>query len=68
MLVDSSNRVQKRTVQIGVATANRVEILGGINQGDLVIVANLASFHQGEVVAPKRTSMGMPNSANGEEQ
>jgi hypothetical protein len=68
MLVDSSNRVQKRAVQIGVATANRVEILGGITQGDLVIVANLASFHRGEVVAPKRTSMGMPNSANGEEQ
>ena len=68
LLVDSSNHVQKRAVQIGVATSNRVEILGGINQGDLVIVANLASFQQGELVNPKRTSMGMSTSSNGEEQ
>jgi len=68
MLVDSANRVQKRQVQIGVSTANRVEILGGLRQGDLVIVANLSSFQQGEVVEPKRTSMGMANTENGEEQ
>jgi RND family efflux transporter MFP subunit len=68
MLVDSSNHVQKRAVQIGVATPNRVEILGGVNQGDLVIVANLASFQPGELVEPKRTSMGISNSSNGEEQ
>ncbi len=68
LLVDSSNRVQQRAVQIGVATATHVEILGGIHQGDLVIVANLASFQSGEVITPKRTSMGMSNFSNGEEQ
>ncbi len=68
MLVDSSNRVQKRAVQVGVSTANRTEILSGLNAGDRVIVANLASFQQGELVEPKRSSLGTTDSANGEEQ
>jgi RND family efflux transporter MFP subunit len=68
MLVDPSKHVQKRTVQIGVSTANRVEILAGLQPGDLVIVANLSSFQQGEVVSPKRSSMDSTKSENGEEQ
>ncbi|HEV2644975.1 MAG TPA: efflux RND transporter periplasmic adaptor subunit [Acidobacteriaceae bacterium] len=68
MLVDQSKQVQKRLVKIGVSTANNVEILEGLRQGDLVIVANLSSFQQGEVVEPKRSSLNMANSGNGEEQ
>jgi RND family efflux transporter MFP subunit len=68
MLVNSVNRVEKRNVQVGVSTANRVEILGGLNQGDRVIVANLASFLPGEVVTPKRTAMGEADSSTGEDQ
>jgi RND family efflux transporter MFP subunit len=68
MMVDSANHVQKRVVQVGVSTANRVEILGGLNAGDRVIVANLATFQQGELVEPKRSSTGTISSANGEEQ
>jgi RND family efflux transporter MFP subunit len=68
MLVDGTNRVEKRSVQIGVSTANRIEILSGVNQGEKVIVANLASFTPGEVVAPKITAMGQANSSTGEDQ
>jgi RND family efflux transporter MFP subunit len=68
MLVDQSKQVQKRLVKIGVSTANNVEILEGLQQGDLVIVANLSSFQQGEQVKPKRSSIGMAKSGSGEEQ
>jgi RND family efflux transporter MFP subunit len=68
MVVNNSNRVEKRPVQIGVSTANRVEILNGVKQGDVVIVANLASFLPGEVVTPKRTAMGEANSSAAEDQ
>ena len=67
MTVDGSNHVQKRSVQIGISTANRTEILSGLNLGDKVIVANLATFQPGEAVAPKRSIMGDTN-ASGEDQ
>jgi RND family efflux transporter MFP subunit len=65
MLVDSSNKVEKRAVRIGVSTANRVEILSGVNAGDKVIVANLSTFQPGETVTPKLSSMA---NSNGEAQ
>jgi len=67
MTVDGSNHVQKRSVQIGISTANRTEILSGLNVGDKVIVANLATFQPGEAVTPKRSIMGDTN-ASGEDQ
>ncbi len=67
MTVDGSNHVQKRSVQIGISTANRTEILSGLNLGDKVIVANLATFQPGEAVTPKRSIMGDTN-ASGEDQ
>ncbi|HEY0795179.1 MAG TPA: efflux RND transporter periplasmic adaptor subunit [Acidisarcina sp.] len=67
MLVDSANKVEKRAVRIGVLTANRIEILSGLNVGDKVIVANLGAFSEGENVTPKRSSIGDLKSS-GEDQ
>jgi multidrug efflux pump subunit AcrA (membrane-fusion protein) len=67
MMVDSSNRVQRRQVQVGVATANRIEILSGLQQGDKIIVANLGTFQSNEAVTPKLSSM-VDADANGEAQ
>jgi RND family efflux transporter MFP subunit len=68
MLVDSANKVEKRTVQIGVSTANRTEIRSGLQEGDKVIVANLANFPPGEVVTPKVSAIGDTSGAAGEDQ
>ena len=57
MVLDRQNRVEKRIVKTGVATATRVEILSGLNDGEQVIVANQSSFQPGEVVTPKRSTM-----------
>ena len=57
MLVDASNHVQKRAVQVGISTANRTEVLSGLNPGDKVITANLSSYQAGEHVQPKLDAM-----------
>lgn len=66
MLVNSANKVEKRLIRIGVATATRVEVLSGLEDGDQVIVANLATFQPGESVQPKQSTMD--NLKSGEEQ
>lgn len=68
MVVNSSDRVEKRAVQIGVTTANRVEILSGVREGEMVVAANLASFLPGEVVTPKQTAMAAAGSSTTEER
>jgi RND family efflux transporter MFP subunit len=57
LVVDASNHVQERTVQIGVEDATRMEILGGVSEGERVIAGNLAAYHAGEAVQPKPSRM-----------
>lgn len=57
LIVNAQNRVEKRTVVTGISTANRVEILSGLADGEQVIVANQASFQPGELVTPKLSAM-----------
>jgi RND family efflux transporter MFP subunit len=63
LVVNAQNRVEKRIVQTGVATADRVEILSGLRDGEQVIVANQSSFQPGELVTPKRSAMVEANAA-----
>lgn len=56
LLVDPANKIQKKTVRLGVSTPSRVEILSGLNPGDRIIALNLASHQPGEVVTPKPTT------------
>jgi hypothetical protein len=44
-------------VQVGISTANKIEILSGLQAGDKVISANLSSFEAGELVQPKTDTM-----------
>ena len=53
LVVDSTGHVQKRGVQIGITTANRVEITSGLKEGEQVIAANLGSYTNGQKVTPK---------------
>jgi RND family efflux transporter MFP subunit len=57
LVVDASNHVQERTVQIGVEDATRAEILGGVSEGERVIAGNLAAYHAGEAVQPRPSRM-----------
>ncbi len=56
LVVNKSNRVEKRIVKIGVSTANLVGILIGLSDGDQVIAANLGTLSAGRTseAAPQR--------------
>jgi RND family efflux transporter MFP subunit len=56
MLVDSSNRVLRRSVVLGTAGANEQEITGGLSAGDRVIIGELSTLQPGEKVTPQEAS------------
>jgi RND family efflux transporter MFP subunit len=56
MLVDSSNRVLRRSVVLGIAGANEQEITGGLSDGDRVIIGELSTLQPGEKVTPQDAS------------
>ena len=56
LVLDAQNRVQSRDVQVGVESSNDVEILGGLNEGERVIVGNLGSYQPGQTVRPKASA------------
>jgi RND family efflux transporter MFP subunit len=67
LVVDPQNKVQSREVQVGVQSSNMVEILGGLNQGERVIVGNLGAYQPGEIVRPKNAvSTAAPSASNGD--
>ncbi len=55
LVVDDQDRVQPRDVQLGVESSKDVEILGGLKEGEKVIIGNLASYQPGELVRPKES-------------
>lgn len=51
-VLDSDNRVQIRTVQVGIEGSRLAAIASGINPGDRVIMAAQAKYAEGEKVTP----------------
>jgi multidrug efflux pump subunit AcrA (membrane-fusion protein) len=49
--------VEKRAVQVGISTANRTQILSGLEPGDRIIATNLSSYQPGELVQPRLDTM-----------
>jgi len=57
MLVTPDEKVEVRKVSLGLETANLVEVLSGLREGDLVVIGSRASLQAGQPVKPKVTSM-----------
>ncbi len=66
LVLDAQNRVQLRDVQVGVESSNDVEILGGLNEGERVLVGNLGSYQPGEVVRPKAGALNGASTSGAE--
>jgi len=64
LVVNAQSRVEKRMVQTGIATANRIEVLSGLREGEQVIVANQSSFQPSELVTAKLSAMTASGAAN----
>jgi RND family efflux transporter MFP subunit len=53
LVVNSNNRIEPRTVTLGLQTSTQVEILSGLRESELVVFGEQAQFQQGELVSPK---------------
>jgi RND family efflux transporter MFP subunit len=53
LLVDSTGRVRKRPIVLGISGANEQEVTAGLSLGDQVIVGGLGTLQEGEKVKPQ---------------
>jgi RND family efflux transporter MFP subunit len=61
MLVDSSNRVEKRPVALGISSANSQEIASGLRPGDRVIIGGQSELQPGQKVTPQPVKSDLAN-------
>ena len=57
MVVTASNHVETRKISLGLETAQSVEVLSGLNEGDMVVLSGRSGLEGGEEVRPKVTTM-----------
>jgi RND family efflux transporter MFP subunit len=61
MLVDSSNRVEKRSVVLGIGSANSQEITSGLQPGDRIIIGGQSELQPGQKVTPQPAKSDLEN-------
>ena len=57
MVVTPNDRVEVRKVELGLETANKVEVRSGLSEGDLVVLSGRTGLQPGQEVRPKITAM-----------
>jgi RND family efflux transporter MFP subunit len=57
MVVTPNNRIEVRTLAIGLESPDKVEVKSGLNDGDLVVIAGRGGLQAGDEVKPKITAM-----------
>jgi RND family efflux transporter MFP subunit len=57
LLIDKNNKLEERPVKIGVEAPDQVEILSGLEEGDLVVIGNRSQLQPGMAVQPKVISI-----------
>lgn len=55
LVVNSQSVVEERQVKLGQEDSTRIEVLGGLAEGESVITGNLGEFRAGQKVLPKET-------------
>jgi RND family efflux transporter MFP subunit len=58
LLVNGENRLEKRTIKLGLRTATQFEVLLGLEQGDTVIFGEQGQYKVGQLVKPKMIQPG----------
>jgi RND family efflux transporter MFP subunit len=53
LLVNSSNKIEKREVTLGLQTATEAEIVAGLQPNDMVVYGTQSQFKPGQLVSPK---------------
>lgn len=68
MLVDGNDRVEKRSVVLGIAGSNNQEIASGLQAGDRVIIGGLSALQPGQHVAPQAASNNLTEFQSGNQK
>lgn len=53
LVVDHSNRIEKRAVTTGLESASEVEVISGLEENDVVVFGEQSQFKAGQLVSPK---------------
>jgi len=53
LVVTSANRIEKRTVTLGLQTASEYEVTAGLKENDRVVFGEQSQYKEGELVSPK---------------
>ena len=67
LIVSDENRVVARDIRTGLEDPNSIEVVSGLKEGDRVIVANLGSYQNGEVVNPRLSAFTGASADGGKE-
>ena len=57
MVVTPNNRIEVRKIALGLETADKIEVLSGLNEGDMVVISGRAGLQPGQEVQPKVTEI-----------
>jgi RND family efflux transporter MFP subunit len=60
LVVQRDGVLRQRTVVLGTESANSIEVLSGISEGDQVVIGHASDFQPGERVVPKLISQSAP--------
>lgn len=61
-VVDPSDKVEDRTVGLGVETPADIEVVSGLKEGELVVVGDRSALRAGETVRPREVQLLQYNS------
>jgi len=56
LVVNDGNRVEERTVGLGVQTATQVEITSGLRENDTVVFGSQGQYQTGQLITPKEVN------------
>ncbi|HTV76085.1 MAG TPA: efflux RND transporter periplasmic adaptor subunit [Candidatus Baltobacteraceae bacterium] len=59
LVVNQENQIEERTVELGLETPDKYEVLSGLREGDLVVIGGRSRFQAGEKVEPKLIQLSM---------
>lgn len=53
LVVDKSNRIEKRAVTLGMQSASNDEVVSGLRENETVIFGSQGQYQEGQIVSPK---------------
>ena len=60
-VVNRNHQIEERAVKLGLETADKYEVLSGLDEGDLVVIGNRSGFQAGQRVEPKLIQLSLRN-------